>query len=266
MEAPFNLDPDLKELISSTHEVIYVVNGYRSKGKLELDLGHEGETTVWHSMKGGPPGKSAGSFEIFYNPDKNEWLKVGYQGRDGNNKRMRQLQNSVPFTKTALELANLPHIASALKESTLEIRELPAFAYTLPHIGITLEQIYKWLKQSPKVEKPTTLTPITERLFIQAYQVAYNQAQKLYVDHGFWVVDPNAGNIVLAQATDGVQVAIIDVVSDQQRQNNFSHLQEPARSQALTGPLGGLKHAFETKLAELVGHKVKLTNESLSQK
>lgn len=187
MEAPANLEIlELDRLVDESRRRLQE-NAYRSKNAINLQLGEK--SGLWFSMKGGPPREKSigGSLETFFNPTKNTWLKVAYQGQDGNSHRITLLRESVDIQRACLRLAKIPEVAEAIECYDLTLYKLPVFGFTQPHLGASLEYISKWIDQyfsrkqpmNPSIQKEIQREKVA--LFAKTYQIAYRQAKQLYI-------------------------------------------------------------------------------------
>ena len=222
--------PDIREALR-TSQSITEANSYRTREVVDITV--NGSVGKWHSLKGGvtPHRKESStesgnvSYEIFFNPTTNSWLKIvrPEAKKSGLYERFEtRLRKSAQQQRTALEVAGLPKLASQIKDTEVEIKGQKVYGFTSPHIGPTLEFIlYKITGHRKGRKLPTDAVDF----FSYVYSIASDQAEKLYLDFGVWTSDPNPGNILLHQAEDGIHVVLIDFSNSEQQQDNiFSHV------------------------------------------
>lgn len=216
-EATTGLLPPSRELgqsISST--TLTEANTYRTKSVRKLTVeGVEGE---WHSVKGGlradlersrTPSEYI-SYGVLFNPKTQTWLKVVPPEAEGSPDQDRLeniLRRSVIQQRIALQLAGLPDLATQVKEVEVEIDGKNVYGFTSPHIGPSLEYI---MYETTKSWRGRVDNLDAVDFFSQAYSIAADQAEKLYLEYGIWTSDPNPGNILLRQGEKGIHVVLID--------------------------------------------------------
>ena len=141
--------PDIREALRTSQSLIEA-NSYRTREV--IDVAVNGRTEKWHSLKGGvtPKNKDTDSdsgnvsYEIFFNPTTNSWLKIvrPETKKSGLYERFEtRLRKSAQQQRTALEVAGLPKLASQIKDTEVEINGQKVYGFTSPHIGPTLEFI-----------------------------------------------------------------------------------------------------------------------------
>lgn len=230
MDTPeLSLTPFMKEFLSSGQNNFKVeVNSYKTRGK-PTELIISGQRGSWHSLKGGYNPEKRHSqnidlggitFEIFFNPETLTWLKVVPPESTRVHMLTQRLQTSCDIGRTALTIAGLSDMAHQLRECSIEIDDKisgtrkSVYGFTSPHIGPSLEFYYKSLiKGAPHSNLPRDF----QDFILRVYQMTYEQAQRLYHEHGFWTEDPNPGNILLFFGQDGVRPTLIDFATRMQR-------------------------------------------------
>ncbi|MBA3724114.1 MAG: hypothetical protein H0W89_04485 [Candidatus Levybacteria bacterium] len=190
-------------------------NSFRTRGE-PLPIEISGITSDWHSVKGGINPKSEGAknvsaanFEVLYNPETNQWLKIVPPEVTGE-KAKKILKKSVKIAKAACIVAGLSEIADEIKEHEVMVRGKKAYGFVSPHMG---QSIYHYAKgalfrQDDKDE--------VKELVSTVYNIAFQQAVRLYEEYGYWTDDPNPGNILLHAKGDQYHVVLIDFSNNQQ--------------------------------------------------
>lgn len=246
---------ELKEVLSRP-EIVSIIeaNSYRTRRILTLDI--NGETGQWHSLKGGvntlsamsTEGKLIPIYEVLFNPETRQWLKVVPPETTSQAKLGTRLKESISITQASLRVSNLPELADQVKECRVDmedkfIRERKNVqGFVSPHIGPSLEYYLRLIKG------PKDVVPDNARTFFsQAYQIAFEHARALYENYGFWTEDPNPGNILLYHKDEGIHVVLIDFSNRKQHaEYEFSEVPDATkREQLRTNCIDRLKEKFD---------------------
>lgn len=202
-------------------------NSYRTRVVSQLVVDEaQGE---WHSLKGGlsldkdrtkTPVESI-RFGIFFDPTRNIWLKtVPPETVDTPfyERFEQRLRKSALQQRVALDVAGLPDLKSQVKDVEVEIGGKKVYGFTAPHIGPSLEFMIFRLTghRSGRVTNPDAVDFLSH-----VYSIAADQAEKLYLDFGIWMDDPNPGNILLRQDENGTHVVLIDFSNKVQEEENL---------------------------------------------
>ncbi|OGE26782.1 hypothetical protein A3C26_03255 [Candidatus Daviesbacteria bacterium RIFCSPHIGHO2_02_FULL_39_12] len=267
MEAPV-IPPELKEELALTAQHPTVeVNGYRTRG-IPLELLVEGKKGIWHSVKGGftpeptrphPIHRDFLSFEVLFNGETNEWLKVVPPESYHTVMLIGRLRRSVGMIKSSLEIAGLPELIPTVRETRLDLRGEPTYGFISPHLGGSLEYCLNILTSGRK----TKLTPSAAKFISRIYNIAFAQAVRLYLDYGHWTADPGPGNILI-NTQNGLRVVLIDFANKEQHViNNFNGTPfEDKREGALTQNIVRL---FELFKQQCNLHNITMTGDAKSE-
>lgn len=253
-------------------------NTYVTKRVIDIRLGDQ-PPQKWHLVKGGirnettlPEGHTP-TYEIYYNPDTNQWLKlVPSVGRDIDIKDLeRRLDEGTTVVQGSLRISNLPEIAeqiSFLKDAITLPNGQRVSGQISPHIGFSLEQI---LLDEVKTSKPNAaqaenLSIETRARLAEYYQAAFNIALRLYLQHGYYTDDPNPGNILVAEDAQGnPRVALIDFagkrpIRDYLQRRNIPDLEQIPELER-EGKRDGFRRRLHNKLlTEISGMYVPFQN------
>lgn len=188
--------------------------------------------THWISVKGGVKEKTqhqAGiSYEILFNPETNEWLKLVPVAAIGKQQRLltERLQKSIHCGKKALETSELPELAAQLRAaSIMEADGSTTFGFIAPHIGPSLEYFQWALTGTRAMIDLSSFEGEVLSFFSTVYRIAFFQAVDLFFRYGIWVDDPNPGNILLHEKDGSVHVVLIDFSnSTQYKEHGFKSL------------------------------------------
>lgn len=220
------LPKELREiLIHDSHAIEGSANGYRFRETKKLLV--DTKISDWESVKGGylpnngeqkHPTKNV-SYEVLFNRENAQWLKIA-PAENGiirpEQTQHARLRNSVSIARTALEIADLPHLADEVRECLVTSKDGTHYGFLSPHIGPSIEFITNTLRADYH-KAPEDFSPF----FTKVYDAAFHQAATLFLDHGQWQADPNKGNILLHKAEEEVayHVVLIDFSNDKQRVN-----------------------------------------------
>lgn len=190
------------------------INGFTTIDKKMV----EGET--WHKVKGW----GDAPFEILYNPDRQQWLKIVPPKAEDYEKKRKLLMEGVKIVRTSLATSGLQNYADKVEECNVKIDGIPTYGFKANHIGPTQDFLIRKISKNK-----TGIEPETARSLSNVYIGAFNLAAVLYVEHGVWTADPNAGNIVLNFDTpNDVKITLIDFEKTPQykiiNKNGFSDL------------------------------------------
>lgn len=218
-------------LKSSELQVLVEANSYRTRRIIPLEI--DDQIQDWHSVKGGlntqpdkvrdPNKLNVVSFEVLFNPQTRSWLKIVPPEATNKKPLEERLRKGAGIAQTALLVAHLPQLAQQVRglqletENQLTSSKEVVYGFLSPHIGPSLEYLYKLLGQN--------LSPEVADFFERVYSIAFHQASRLYLDYGYWVADPNLGNILLHQTPDGLAVVLIDFANKKQiMEHRFSEI------------------------------------------
>ncbi len=222
MEIPLN--PEMGELYG-THFDSVEANIFRSK-RPPVDVEIDGKKSTWYLVKGGlntdqdkkvdPNGLI--SYEVYYDPINKSWLKCVSAREPRHEKMANRLKLSTQIARQALCVSDLPEMAQQLQDHpAVTFPEGTVFGFTSPHIGPSLEYCLK----IARAKFPDALPPQIAEFLADAYNIAYNQAARLYLDHEFWMYDPNPGNILLHMGERGAHVVLIDFSNSTQMRHHY---------------------------------------------
>lgn len=203
------------ELVLPSSSMEFVkANSYFTRRVHTLKLGEE--TGDWHSVKGGQSAsktaRQGNQPEILFNPDAMQWLKIANSNSARN---ARSISTSASIIQASLRLGGMDDLAEQVQAHAVNIRgqQLPGFVS--PHIGPSVEAMISFLDHARTTmpqEEFQQAKAEARRFFGHIYEIAFDQAVRLYLEHGYWTGDPNPGNIVFN--TDGedsaIRVAMID--------------------------------------------------------
>lgn len=202
------------ELLRPSVEIVEA-NSYRTRGE-PIPITIAGSTSEWHSVKGGINPQSNGpknidhtQFEILFNPKTDTWLKIVPTEMKGE-RSINVLKKSVEIGKAACSVAGLPELADEITEQEVEIQGKKVYGFTSPHFG---QSIQHYAKEALK--RGDNKDDIRE--FVgTVYDIAFQQAKRLYEEYGYWTDDPNPGNILLHEKDGQYYVLLIDFSNTQQ--------------------------------------------------
>jgi hypothetical protein len=215
---------EVKEKVNHS-ESFFEANAFKSKGRATLEV--NGLTGEWHIMKGKlSPYKdqkgnetSTPNYIVLYNPMSHEWLKIvppQISGSPSYPILQERLAKSVDIGRKALQIAGLPELADQFQETKVMIRGEEVYGFTSPHIGPSLQYILRSIR-SPEGNGHTSEDP---SFFSQVYEASFDQAARLFLEHGVWTQDPNPGNILLHEKDGKIKVGIIDFSNRIQTRHN----------------------------------------------
>ncbi len=169
---------------------------------------------------------------MLFNPDKQQWLKIVPPTAKDYEKKRKLLMEGAKIVRTSFATSGLQNYADTVEECSLKIDGNPTVGYKTNHIGPTQDFIIRKLSKSK-----TGIDPETEKSLSNVYIGAFNLAAVLYVEHGIWTADPNAGNIVLNfDNPDDVKISLIDFEKAPQyrkaNKNGFSDLYKLFKNEA----------------------------------
>lgn len=190
------------------------VNGYETRGPRQC-LEINGKRQMWHSVKGGVAEGKRGSYEILYNPEINEWLKMVPFGARNAEGLENKLRRGADVGRKVLEKSGLVNIALRLQEGEIRTERGTVYGFTTPHIGPTQEFILKE-RYSLKPDQARVAEELVEKI----HATSFHLAARLYLEHGIWTGDPNPGNLVAYFNKRGVTVTIIDFATWPNRKYN----------------------------------------------
>lgn len=212
---------DIKELTNRYIERSITANSFNQRGApLELEV--NGEKDLWYSLKGGIDQsksllgvkKDDISYEIFLNPDKRLWLKVVPPESltdDHNPVLENRLKLAINIGREAMNIAQLPEFADQYQELLVNIRGKDVLGFLSPHIGPTV----KYCLDSALQSKDHEVVADAVSFLSDVYEIGYEQASYLFLEHEYWMEDPNPGNIVIHEKDNRLYVALIDFATAQ---------------------------------------------------
>lgn len=215
MEIGVGIVPESKELLDPSL-AIECANSYGTRGR-PYEIVVNGNMEIWHSLKGGKnPTKETplddinASYEVLWSPATKRWLKLVPPEVKNNLSNYQKLQDRLSLSSTiakrALEVAGLPHLTDSISECSVEIRGEETSGFTSAHIGPSVQYLLERFSES----NPIPGQEIDTDSFSEIYKIAFDEAAFLYLRYGYWMDDPNPGNIILRDEADGVHVVLID--------------------------------------------------------
>lgn len=230
----------------------------RSIRVLQVD-GVEGE---WHSVKGGMDSSTDRKstpietlkYGVLYNPNTRTWLKAvppEALGTPHYEVMEARLRRSALQQQISLVESGLPDLAQQVKKVEVEIDGQKVDGFTSPHIGPSLESFIFSLTGK---RRSRDLPPEFVDLLSTMYSAAAHQAERLLLQYGIWMADPNPGNILLRHDENGTHIVLIDFLSKHQEAEylftNLSREKYPGGSyvqklkNSLLGQVRGLHQRF----------------------
>lgn len=175
---------------------------------------------VWHKVKGW----GDAPFDVLFNPDKQRWLKIVPRDAKDYKEKCKLLSEGAKIVRISLATSGLQNYADSVEECSVKIDSSSTVGFKTNHIGPTLDFINRKLSKNNIVIDSETAKSLSN-----VYIEAFNLAAVLYVEHGIWTADPNAGNVVLNfDSPDDVKVTLIDFEKPPQyrkiNKNGFSDL------------------------------------------
>ncbi|MBU3979370.1 hypothetical protein KKE68_06780 [Patescibacteria group bacterium] len=206
------VNPEIIRLKSAYDRVD--INGFRTIEKKMVG----GE--IWHKVKGW----GDAPFDVLFNPDKQQWLKIVPPDAKAYEKNRKLLSEGAKMVRISLATSGLLNYAEKVEECNVKIDGNSTVGFKTNHLGPTQDFIIRQLSKSK-----TGVDPETEKSLSSVSIEAFNLAAVLYVEHGIWTADPNLGNIVLNfDDLENVKVTLIDFEKPPQyrkvNRNGFSDL------------------------------------------
>lgn len=226
-------------------------NTYRTRFLTRFKI--DGIESEWHSVKGSiDPSKREESsttpdslkYGVFYNPDTRAWLKIVPPESIGTSQQEileTRLRRSALQQKMSLVVSGLPDLANQVKDVEVNTDMGTVYGFTTPNIGPSLESfIFSVAGKRRSNELPKNIIDFLSN----AYSMATDQAEKLYLNFGIWMADPNPGNILLRPDENGIHVVLIDFSNKLQDQDHLFTGIPKDKYQTLTSYMGKLKSSL----------------------
>lgn len=200
-----------------TSQETVTANIYSTREIKQLTI--NGETQNWHSLKGGTKKKEitendAPSYEVLYNPQQGQWLKIVPPNLPRNlaTENLQRLQASAAIQRKACEVAGLPELANNLQEVTVQFPDgRQTYGIITPHFGASLEYLLQPFFDGEKKRIIRGRLPDNAKKFGgEIYRRAFNQATDLWLTYGYLAKDANPGNILLHGNNGALYPLLID--------------------------------------------------------
>ncbi len=197
----YSVDKEFKPLLSAYAEVN--VNTYKTRRTHQLEV--NGENGIWHSVKGGVEAGPVGIYEILFNPDTNEWLKIVPPLVRNKTKMENLLRKSADISRDILRLSNMHSFAHSVRDVDVSTPYAHTYGYTSPHLGPTVEFMVNQIYAIPTEERAEAKNFISD-----IYCSSFRLASRAYLEKGIWISDPNPGNVLVN--IDGQNVARVTLI------------------------------------------------------
>lgn len=201
-------------------------NTYQTREIRELKINDVKES--WHSVKGGvlpehidtldPVRASGVTFEILHEPESSRWLKIVPPEASHYKTLAERLRFSAAIMRRSLVISGLPDQAERVKDCLVDVRGRKVYGFISPHLGPSVEFL---LKSISGKKRPTDVPKEFKEVISLLYKRAFSHAADLYLGNGYWVSDPNPGNIILFGGNiDEMEVVLIDFSNKSQRRDH----------------------------------------------
>jgi hypothetical protein len=222
-----DVNQELEQMI--LHPRIPEANSFFTKGEVPVSLQYRDVEDPVHTtftiVKGYDREKTAKdprtvNFVTLFAPSEKvgTWLKIVHPDAVVVPEKYAELHDrlltSVDMGKAAFRLVGLPELAGQTKICETTILGKKVLGFTAPHVGPSVGHLLERFTGSQRPSKlPADLIPFFKDVYIDAL----NQAVDLFLKHGYYMQDPNPGNILFHQRSDGgVQVVLIDFANTHQ--------------------------------------------------
>lgn len=174
----------------------FLINGYSTKRLVDISI--NGVSESWCEVKNGGP------FSVFFNREKNIWLKTV------NDKEFDvYIEQSYLVQLSFLHLIGANYLADqcGLVEISSVDRDSTKIGFISPHFGETIQSVLKSKKRGNDVS-------FSDDDLNWFYYQGFVLARELLATSGWWIDDPNSGNIVLPDSTtNNNEIILIDFSS-----------------------------------------------------
>ncbi len=232
--------PEFKELLLRQLPDKVNANMFRTKRKVQAEHSELTEANNWHLVKGGlnssksesvnPP---SAALAILFNPVTLEWIKALPPNVPLQKDQDKRIKNEVMIIRASLEISGLSKLQNHVKElENLFLDGHPVFGFLTPHFGPSLDAL---LYQVDNGSYNVTEKQLTAEISGYIYNQAFEHACQLCLKYGFWVQDPNPGNVIISYENGMFNDALlIDFASGRQIAPTFvgQKYQEPEARKA----------------------------------
>jgi hypothetical protein len=109
-----------------------------------------------------------------------------------------------------MEIAGVPELAEKVEECSVNIRGKDVYGFISPHIGQSMEHYIN--EASTRTDNQDDV----KKFINTVYAIAFDEALQLYEKYGYWMNDPNPGNIILHEKDNQIHVVLIDFATNHQ--------------------------------------------------
>ena len=194
VQIPARILPEINAISSTSFED---GNGFRGSREIRIDLNGSNINAI--KVKGNI-GK--GNYLILRIPETQEWIKAA--GTQGLSSRIAHCADAI---SVSCRLNDLGKISNRIEISKIHYSGSELTAFCMPHIGPTIEYIL--IQNEGNSEIIGWLSSV--------YHAALAHALAVFNQSGYFLEDPNPGNIVLKIFRDVVATILIDFSSKRSR-------------------------------------------------
>lgn len=145
LEHRLRVTPEMASIKSAYDRVF--INGFTTIAKPLLEF-KTGERKVlsetWHKVKGW----GDAPFDVLFNPDKQQWLKIVPPGVEGYKAKRGLLIEGAKIVRTSLSTSGLQNYAEKVEECSVKIDGSPTVGFKTNHLGPTQDFIIRQLSKS----------------------------------------------------------------------------------------------------------------------
>lgn len=227
MEPIFDTSKELQKIVSRPH--VLEANAFKGKKEVPLTRRYADGSTfsdTFTIVKGFDEEKEAldpktANYVILFKPEEaggGTWLKIVHPDTSNTPQQHKELSDrlitSAAIAKAACNLIDLPYLADQTKVCDTLLLGKSLVGFTTPHIGPSAGYL---LERWTGHQRPTKLQGEIATFFTEVYLNAFNQSIDLLLKHGYFMDDPNVGNILFhAKDDDSIQVVLIDFSNSHQ--------------------------------------------------